>query len=272
MVATRADAGTSVGSTRAGDVYQKLHDAIIACDLVPGDNLRFEALKDRYGVSYSTLREALSRLEAQMLVVSEGHRGYRVAPVSIADLQDLTDTRVLIECEALRRSIAYGDDAWEAAILAAFYRMDRLQKRLGKQYYLSADWAEVHGEFHRALVMACRSPTMLRLRRALFERAHRYRRMSSQFRTKWRPKDVEHKSIMDAALDRDTDKALRLTESHIRETTNNVLRYAGHLFQDHANDPTTATAVSGPTASRSAPTPSRSRPPARRGSARSPRA
>lgn len=253
MGSIRADAGKTSGSTRAGDVFQKLRDDIIACDLKPGDKLRFEALKDRYGVSYSTLREALSRLEAQMLVVSEGQRGYVVAPVSIADLQDLTDIRVLIECEALRRSIEHGDDAWEAAVLTAFYRMDRLQNRLGRKYYLSADWSEVHGEFHSSLVMACRSPTMLRLRRALFERAHRYRHMSSRLRTKWRPKDVEHKSIMEAALDRNIDEAVRLTESHIRETTKNVLRYAGHLFGDEAGSAFVAaemTVTAGPSNSR----------------------
>ncbi|MEZ5730370.1 MAG: GntR family transcriptional regulator, partial [Burkholderiaceae bacterium] len=60
MGSSRADAGKTAGSTRAGDVFRKLRDDIIACDLKPGDRLRFEALKDRYGVSYSTLREALS--------------------------------------------------------------------------------------------------------------------------------------------------------------------------------------------------------------------
>lgn len=245
MSSNRAGAGKTWTGTRAGDVFQKLLDDIIDCDLKPGDKLRFEALKDRYGVSYSTLREALSRLEAQMLVVSEGQRGYVVAPMSVADLQDLTDIRVLIECEALRRSIELGDDTWEAAILTAFYRMDRLQNRLGGKYYLSADWAEIHSEFHRSLVMACQSPTMLQLRRSLFERAHRYRRMSSQLRTKWRPKEVEHKSIMDAALDRDTELAVRLTEMHIRETTNNVLRYAGHLFGNDQNAAGPATSKAG---------------------------
>ena len=49
------------GETRAGDVLQRLREDILGCTLQPGEKLRFEALRDRYEVSFSTLREALSR-------------------------------------------------------------------------------------------------------------------------------------------------------------------------------------------------------------------
>ena len=88
----------------------------------------------------------------------------------------------------------------------------------------------LHGDFHFSLVAACGSPNLLEIRQKLFERAHRYRRMSSQFRPKWRAKDVEHKMIMDSVIARDTAKAQELIERHIRETTENVIKHAGHLF------------------------------------------
>ncbi|MCY1527049.1 phosphonate utilization associated transcriptional regulator [compost metagenome] len=220
------------GETRAGDVLQRMRLDIVNCVLKPGEKLRFESLRNKYSVSFSTLREALSRLTAENLVISEGQRGFIVAPVSIADLNDLTDVRVLIEREALGRSIRFGDDRWEANILSTYHRMDRLQQRLGREYYLSEEWSAVHGEFHFSLVSACKSPTLLEIRSKLFERAHRYRRMSSQFRPHWREKDVEHKQIADAALDRDAEKALRLIDRHIRETSENVIEHAGHLFED----------------------------------------
>lgn len=226
----------SKGETRAGDVHQRMRDDILSCVLQPGEKLRFEGLRDRYEVSFSTLREALARLSSERLVISEGQRGFVVAPVSIADLKDLTNARVLLEREVLRLSMALGGDSWEANILASYHRMDRLQSRLGEQYYFDPDWAELHGQFHLSLVCACNSPVLLEMRQRLFDRAHRYRRMSSQFRQKWRPKDVEHKAIMDAALDR-MPEALNLIERHVRETTENVIEFAGHLFE-----PETATA------------------------------
>ncbi|MBY6092308.1 GntR family transcriptional regulator [Maritimibacter alkaliphilus] len=219
------------GETRASDVLQRLRDDILSCELKPGEKLRFEALRDRYEVSFSTLREALARLAAESLVTSEGQRGFVVAPVSIEDLEDLTNARVLLERENLRLSMKQGDDAWEADILASYHRMDRLQSRLGEHYYFDADWAQLHSQFHFALVKASGSPVLLEMRAKLFERAHRYRRMSSQFRTQWRPKETEHKAIMDAVLDREP-AALDLIERHIRETTENVIEFAGHLFRD----------------------------------------
>lgn len=218
------------GETRAGDVLARMRSDIISCTLKPGAKLRFETLRELYEVSFSTLREALSRLVAEGLVVAEGQRGFMVAPVSLSDLTDLTDVRVLIERECIRRAIADGDDRWEADIIATYHRMDRLQTRLGPTYYLSDEWAKLHGAFHLSLVAACNSPNLLEIRRKLFERAHRYRRMSSQFRPQWRAKDVEHKMIMDAVIARDTETARDLIERHIRETTANVIAHAGHLF------------------------------------------
>lgn len=218
------------GETRAGDVLNRMRLDIINCVLKPGEKLKFEALRNMYSVSFSTLREALSRLSAENLVQTQGQKGFVVAPVSIADLNDLTDVRILIEREALGRAIRRGDDAWEAGILSSFYRMDRMQQKLGREYYLSEDWSKLHGAFHFSLVSACGSPTLMEMRQKLFDRAHRYRRMSSQFRPQWREKEAEHKMIADAALDRDTDLALRLIGQHIRETSDNVINYAGHLF------------------------------------------
>lgn len=232
------DSARPKGETRAGDVLQRLRDDILSCALVPGEKLRFEALRDRYEVSFSTLREALSRLVAERLVISEGQRGFVVAPVSVSDLLDLTNARVLLERENVRLSMLYGDDGWEAGILSSYHRMERIQARLGEHYYLDAEWGRLHSAFHLSLVGASRSPVLLEMREKLFERANRYRRMSSQFRTQWRPKDVEHKAIMDAALDREP-QALDLLERHIRETTENVIEFAGHLFQDPAPAATT---------------------------------
>ncbi|KQO77494.1 GntR family transcriptional regulator [Rhizobium sp. Leaf262] len=221
------------GETRAGDVLLRIRDDILSCRLTPGEKLRFEILKDRYEVSFSTLREALARLSEEGLVLSEGQRGFAVAPVSIADLEDLTNARVLLDRELMRLSMQYGDDSWEAGILAVFHRMERLQERLGDNYQADAEWTMLHSKFHTSLVSACRSPLLLEIRQKLFDRAHRYRRMSAQFRTSWRPKEAEHKIIRDAVLDR-SPEALDLIERHIRETTENVLSSASHLFSADA--------------------------------------
>src|SRR3546814_1789213 len=112
-----------------------LREDIVSCVLEPGQRLRFEQLKEIYGASYSTLREALSSLVAEQLVVAEGQRGFRVASISAADLLDLTDARVLLEREAVRRAIERADASSRAQIMSAFHRLeDRKSTRLNSSH------------------------------------------------------------------------------------------------------------------------------------------
>jgi DNA-binding GntR family transcriptional regulator len=81
--------------------YLDVRQDIVSGRLAPGERLRVEHLKDRYDVGAGTLREALALLVSDALVTVEGQRGYRVAEISLADLKDLTDTRVMLETEAM---------------------------------------------------------------------------------------------------------------------------------------------------------------------------
>ena len=212
-----------VGKTLATDVLHRLREDIVSCVLKPGERLRFEALRNIYGVSFSTLREALSRLASESLVVAEGQRGFVVAPISKEDLNDLTDARVLVECETLRRSIERGGKDWSQGILSAFHRLDRVEMQLPDERPITADWNAAHFEFHEALVAASGSPTLNEIRRSLFERARRYRRLSAMIRKAPRAKRAEHRPMMEAVLSRDTDEAVFLLEQHIREIADNII-------------------------------------------------
>src|SRR5690349_20437452 len=85
-------------STLIESAYRKLRRDIVEGRFAPGEKLRVEHLKDDYGVGAGTLREALSLLVADALVVSQCQRGFRVAPMSLADFEDITRTRVMLEC------------------------------------------------------------------------------------------------------------------------------------------------------------------------------
>lgn len=212
-----------VGGTLANDVLFRLREDIVSCILKPGDKLRFEALKDIYGVSFSTLREALSRLASEKLVVAEGQRGFKVAPISKEDLLDLTEARVLIEKECLRRAMQHGGDSWKAKILSSFHRLDRLENELEGQRRIAPEWDQLHREFHEALVAASGSPTLSEIRQALFERSRRYRRISALVRKSPRAKTDEHRLIMEAVLGQDVAGAMSLIERHVREIAHNII-------------------------------------------------
>lgn len=211
------------GGTLANDVLRRLREDIISCVLKPGEKLRFEVLRGLYGVSYSTLREALSRLASEGLVTAEGQRGFYVSPISEEDLLDITDARVLLERECIGRAMDRADADWEGAIISAFHKLDRLEDSMGEELRTTPDWDLLHLHFHDALVAGAGSPTLSELRHLLFERARRYRRISALVRKQPRQKSNEHRIIMEAVLSGDSDLAKDLIERHIREIAQNIL-------------------------------------------------
>lgn len=206
--------------------YRDLRRDIISGAFAPGQPLRLEVLRARYGLSFSPLREALNRLQSERLVLSAPLRGFSVAPFSAAQMRDAVETRVLIECEALRRAIAAGGDEWEAKIVAAFHALNLKTKRFASRTTpLSAEEAQEietsHYEFHRALIDVCGSPRLLDLADKLYAETERYRQPTLTGRTaKGAPRDVaqEHREIMDAALAREEALATQLLAAHYRRT------------------------------------------------------
>ena len=111
--------------TRTEQVYARMRSDILAGHLTPGAKLPFAELVARYGGSTSVIREGLTRLVEQGLVQAEPQHGFRVVPLSISDLDDLTTARCELEGLVLRLSIAAGDLEWESAIVAAHHTLER---------------------------------------------------------------------------------------------------------------------------------------------------
>src|SRR5208283_4887455 len=135
------------------------------------------------------------------------------------DFRDLTEVRKLIETEALRQAIAVGGEAWEADIVAAFYKLTKTEERLREDPVgASAEYEERNREFHRALIAACPSPWLHRLHALLYQQSERYRRLVEQRRPIPRDVHAEHQGIFDATLARDSDLAVRLAGEHIERS------------------------------------------------------
>lgn len=199
--------------------YATIRHDILDGVLPPGLKLRFEMLRERYGVGASTLREALTRLVGDALVTSEEQRGFRVAEISLDDFADLTRTRKLIEVEALRQSILFGDDAWEGALVGAFHRLSKVEEKLAEGLpELRDEFEERNRDFHFTLIAACPSRWLKHMHGILFQQSERYRRISLAARVEGRDVHAEHKAVIEAALARDVDLACRLEAEHIEKT------------------------------------------------------
>ena len=127
----------------------------------------------------------------------------------------------------LRRAIAIGDIEWETGIVAAFHRMSRTPLLApGAAPRVSDGFSVAHGDFHAALVRACDSAWLLRIREMLYAQSERYRRLSVPAAERERNLDEEHRNLMQAVLARDAPRAAGLMQLHLQTTADLLKIYA----------------------------------------------
>ena len=205
--------------TLASSVYDMMRQDILKGDLPPGEKLRVEYLRDRYGVGASPIREALNRLSVDGVVMRVDQKGFRVATISVAELDELIKTRCWLEETAIRESIAAGDDAWEERLVLAFHRLAKAPRSAEQiTYAINPDWEVLHRAFHLALIGACGSRWLISYCEQLNDLADRYRQLAVRVTYPRRNELDEHKAIMDAAVNRDSDRAVEVLMDHYRRT------------------------------------------------------
>lgn len=208
--------------TRTAEILDTLQSDIVSGRLAPSERLRFDALREKYDIGISPLREALMHLASQGLVVAEQRKGYRVAPVSSADLTEVARLRAEFDALAVRESIANGDELWEGRVLAAFHALTKRNK-LGDDGEVDPTWEGYHIRFHDQLVSECKMPKLLAFRAILELQARRYRRIAVHYLTSPRDDLNEHREIQDAAIARNGDRAAELIKGHYMRTVDIIL-------------------------------------------------
>jgi DNA-binding GntR family transcriptional regulator len=214
-----ADTGSRTLIERA---YAQLRDDIIEGRLAPGEKLRVEHLKTHYRVGAGTLREAITRLVSDALVAAEGQRGFRVAPMALEDLEDLTRLRLHIEIEALRQSIRHGDAAWRARLQRAYDDLSAFEQPVRTEH--RASWEQLNACFHETLTSAYVSPWTVKVLRLLMRHAERYRRYAIDLADSGRNVHAEHREIFELAMAGMEARAALALEAHIRATPDLLLR------------------------------------------------
>lgn len=213
-------------------IRNTLRDRILRCQLQPGERIVINDLCAEFEVSLGAVREALFGLEGEGLVDAHAKKGFQVVGVSLADMYDLTQARIEIECTCLRHSISGGDLNWESQLVAAAYKLSATPREEQESIHeMSEAWSVAHASFHSALVGGCRNRTLLAIRESLFVRAERYRRLSMPVDPAHRNVASEHDDLARAALDRDTDRACRLMEAHLSRTAMLISDAASELNQ-----------------------------------------
>jgi DNA-binding GntR family transcriptional regulator len=194
--------------------YRRIRSDIIFGRLAPGKKLRLERLKGDYAAGVSTLREILSRLHSERLVVAEGQKGFEVAPVSIANLREIAALRQLLEGRALEQSFRAGDVEWEGRVVAAHHRLARMEERMAQgDRSGTEEWKRYDWQFHQALISACGSKMLIETHAAVFDKYLRYQMIALSYRGDIAAR--EHALLLECALRRDAAQAAEVLTRHV---------------------------------------------------------
>lgn len=207
--------------TVGDDGHRRIRGDIVLGRLRPGQKLKLEALKESYGVSVSTLREILSRLTSEGLVVAEGRRGFEVAPVSVENLKELAEMRLLLECHALDASFARADVEWEGRVVSAHHKLASTERLMGSKIGEAGQWKRYDSEFHQALISNCGSRTLIEAHAAVFDKYFRYQMIALNYRGDEPVK--QHQALLECALARDSVRAKAVLAEHINGCVEHAL-------------------------------------------------
>ncbi|WP_447903451.1 DNA-binding transcriptional regulator CsiR [Pseudomonas serbica] len=202
----------------ASSAYAVLKKDITRGVFPAGKKLLMSALRERYGFGVGPMREALSQLVAEHLVIAINQKGYRVAPMSLEEMCDIYDARANLEAMILTLAIKRGDDSWEALILASAHTLSKVVEVKTQDQMLDV-WDERHKAFHSSIASGCGSKHLLQLRSQLLDQAERYRHLwlkSTVFSEEaLNKKRTEHAELVNAILARDAERASALMREHL---------------------------------------------------------
>jgi GntR family transcriptional regulator, carbon starvation induced regulator len=209
-------------------VFNRLRADVLNGQLEPGSRLAMAELRQRYEIGLSPLREALSRLVGEGLVVAEGQRGFRVAPFSAADVDDLLFVWQTLVEGALRAAMARRDEHWEASVVAAFHVLERRVDYAASENSVERDsYEEAHRAFFLALTAGAGSPRASYIQGALYDQARRYRLLLSRVQPDARGDLEANRTLMNLVLTGQTDKAVAKLHADLSVWRDGVMQHAG---------------------------------------------
>lgn len=201
--------------------YRELRKAILDGALRPGQMLRQDEVAMQLGVSVSPLREALSRLQAEGILVLHPRRGYAVAELDRDSIVEISNLQILLEVELARLSISRRSDTDIANVEAILASM----RRIADQYDDDSlpQWFELNARLHDALLSPAGCPHYLKALHHARGVIEAYIRKEIRLTGDVARAQHEHELLAQAFIKGDAEEFLRLTQLHSVHTRERLL-------------------------------------------------
>lgn len=211
---TRAPAreGRPAADRNLNDIaYAAIKDDIISCALQPGEEVSEGLLVARYGLGKAPIRSAMMRLRQEGLIVSRGRQGNTVSPVTLRDIREIFQLRLVLDVTAVRLATGKVDAERLRALNEAAHAAYPADDRAGQAAYLQANRA-----FHRYVAECSGNQRLVALVVGLMEQHERIVHLGLALQRREHEFHHYHDDLVAALIGGDADRAAHLTEAASR--------------------------------------------------------
>jgi DNA-binding GntR family transcriptional regulator len=210
--------------TKQEFVYRTLRDAIMRCDLQPGERLVIDDLAKRLDVSIIPVREALQVLQSETLVVNVPYVGATVAPVSRESIIDVFSVLEGLETVATRLATERARPEDLDGVVRLVSQMDEAVAA-GQ----SGEWADLNTQFHLAISALPGLDLLKDMTARTLDRWDRVRRFyfNGVLVHRIAQAQEEHRAILEAMLARDVPRLQDLVRAHNQGALASYISYLG---------------------------------------------
>tara|TARA_B110000914_G_scaffold83212_1_gene73281 strand:- start:1526 stop:2188 length:663 start_codon:yes stop_codon:yes gene_type:complete len=201
-----------------------IRNAIIRGDFKMGEPVTEAALSEALKISKTPVREALSKLESEGLVLSEKNKGYRIFSLTRDEYVELSELRFALEAQALRYGFTRNHSLLIKELKVLVEKMEGYLEASDREIYQTLD-----NDFHHVFFKACGNNAISKLydKHQSVIVATRLRNLRKEKITKHVSFD-QHKLMLSLLENFDLDEAIKILEGHI-------VNYAKESFVEPAN-------------------------------------
>jgi DNA-binding GntR family transcriptional regulator len=213
----------------ANQAYTALKKDILTCELDPGSTIAQSQLVKRYDFGLTPVREALKRLEQEGYVQSIPRFGYLITPITLKDVEDLYDLRLILEQSAVRMAIQRATDEQLAQIQDKASFTYKFKNRLSYLQFL-----EHNISFHVSIALSSRNRKLAEMLANVLNEMTRIFNLGLDLRDSAEEMRNEHIVLAAALAKRDIQQAEQIVQDQIVLSRQRVVEMLVQRLDQHA--------------------------------------
>jgi len=201
-------------------IYHWLREQILIGELVPGTEIRQELLARQFGTSRVPIREALSRLQAEALIILRPRRGFAVTSLNQAEIVEIFELRMTVEEHAMRIAT---NERTQADVREVEALVEAMETPGTPSLQYLQQWMSTNRLFHTRLIECAHRKRVSEVALNLRDAIEPYMRIEANFNRQVGYANVEHRKIFEAFKRKDSEAAARLSRKHCESTLKRLL-------------------------------------------------